>query len=112
MLLLQAQGRLGPGRIHHCMRQIGKCVVAYCCFHNCIVYLGTAERALELMVARAKSRVAFKTTLAQKGTVRAHIAQSRIDIDQVCARSWYNCKCLVLLSCRPWTLILIFPLLN
>jgi len=60
-----AQARLGPGRIHHAMRAIGM-----------------AERALGLMVDRAKSRVAFGKHLSDQGTVQEMIAKSRIDIDQ------------------------------
>jgi acyl-CoA dehydrogenase len=61
-----AQARLGPGRIHHCMRAIG-----------------LAERALELMCRRVMSRTAFGQPLAQQGVIRQWIAESRLELDMV-----------------------------
>ncbi|PRX45978.1 acyl-CoA dehydrogenase [Prauserella shujinwangii] len=61
-----AQARLGPGRIHHCMRLIGM-----------------AERAIELMCRRATSRVAFGKALAQQGVVQEWIAESRVRVEQL-----------------------------
>jgi acyl-CoA dehydrogenase len=60
-----AQARLGPGRIHHCMRA-----------------LGAAERCFEMMCRRAKGRVAFGKTLAEQGVIQEWIADSRLKIDQ------------------------------
>jgi acyl-CoA dehydrogenase len=60
-----AQGRLGPGRIHHCMRAIG-----------------VAERALEMAIKRAKSRTAFGRPISEMGVTKHHVAQMRMEIDQ------------------------------
>ncbi len=60
-----AQGRLGPGRVHHCMRLIG-----------------VAERALELMIERASERTAFGKKISEQGVVRQWIAEARLAIDQ------------------------------
>ena len=60
-----AQARLGPGRIHHCMRA-----------------LGMAERALDMMIARAGSRVAFGGPISDQGVVQQQIAESRLEIEQ------------------------------
>jgi acyl-CoA dehydrogenase len=61
-----AQARLGPGRIHHCMRSIG-----------------VAERAIEAMCARAEDRVAFGRPLADQGVIRTWIAESRVMVEQL-----------------------------
>ena len=60
-----AQGRLGPGRIHHCMR-----------------FIGLGERAIEAMCRRARNRSAFGSTLAEMGAVRQAIGQSRCELEQ------------------------------
>ena len=67
---LMAQARLGPGRVHHCMRAIG-----------------VAERALELMCQRVQSRRAFGKLLAEQGVVQEWIADARMEIDQA---RWYT----------------------
>jgi acyl-CoA dehydrogenase len=72
-----AQARLGPGRIHHCMRA-----------------LGAAERALALLVARANSRVAFGGPLADQGMVQLQVAESRLEIEQ--ARLLCHAACAVI----------------
>ena len=71
-----AQGRLGPGRIHHCMRTIGQ-----------------AEMALAALIYRAKRRVAFGEVLEKKDTVRRAIAEARIDISK-CRQLCYLAACM------------------
>lgn len=90
-----AQGRLGPGRIHHCMRTIGRARPAFVCgmIFSCFdlqwavpcfgcVKTGLAERCLELMVARVTTRTAFGKLLAQHGSIMQDIALSRTEIEQ------------------------------
>jgi len=72
-----AQGRLGPGRIHHCMRLIG-----------------LSQRALESMCIRAANRTAFGKLLMDHGMVMSHIAQSKIEIEQARLLTLYAAKCI------------------
>jgi acyl-CoA dehydrogenase len=67
-----AQARLGPGRIHHCMRTIG-----------------AAERALEMLCRRAHTRTAFGKPLAEQGVIQTWVADARIDIDQARLYTFY-----------------------
>jgi acyl-CoA dehydrogenase len=67
-----AQARLGPGRIHHCMRTIG-----------------AAERALEMLCLRAQTRTAFGKPLAEQGVIQTWVADARIDIDQARLYTFY-----------------------
>jgi acyl-CoA dehydrogenase len=73
-----AQGRLGPGRVHHCMRLIG-----------------IAERALELMCERAENRVAFGKKVSQQGVIRQWIAEARLEIEQARRREIAMIKAIV-----------------
>ncbi len=85
-----AQARLGPGRIHHCMRIIGMywLLEALNCFcarslNRLLCYKGLSERVLHMMRMRVTHRTAFGKPLASHGTIQHDIAKSRIEIDQV-----------------------------